>query len=300
MRTGLGLKAQINLTRVFDRKNYFYPDLPQGYQISPVQEPDRGRGRDLPRHAGRRDHPRRHRAPASGAGRGQEPARPASRSFLRRSQPLRHRADGDRLQAAHALVAKKRPRSCSKLRAIVRYLGTCDGNMDEGSMRADVNVSVCRVGGYEKFRATGDFKHLGTRCEIKNVNSMRFVQQAVEYEARRQVEIIEGGGTIKQETRLFDSQAGRDALHALQGRSARLSLLPRSRSAAAGARAEPGSTRSQSIAARTAGREEGAVHQDSGFRPTTPAFWSAESETRRLFRGDAGGRRGCQRPPPTG
>jgi aspartyl-tRNA(Asn)/glutamyl-tRNA(Gln) amidotransferase subunit B len=95
-----------------------------------------------------------------------------------------------------------------KLRAIVRYLGTCDGNMDEGSMRADVNVSVCRVGGYEKFRESGDFKHLGTRCEIKNVNSMRFIAQAVEYESRRQVEIIEGGGTIKQETRLFDSKQG--------------------------------------------------------------------------------------------
>ena len=90
----------------------------------------------------------------------------------------------------------------------MRYLGTCDGNMDEGSMRADVNVSVCRVGGYEKFRKTGDFKHLGTRCEIKNVNSMRFIAQAVEYEARRQVEIIEGGGTIRQETRLFDSKLG--------------------------------------------------------------------------------------------
>jgi aspartyl-tRNA(Asn)/glutamyl-tRNA(Gln) amidotransferase subunit B len=95
-----------------------------------------------------------------------------------------------------------------KLRAIVRYLGTCDGNMDEGSMRADVNVSVCREGGYERFRATGDFKHLGTRCEIKNENSMRFIAQAVEFEARRQVDILEGGGTIKQETRLFDSRAG--------------------------------------------------------------------------------------------
>jgi len=95
-----------------------------------------------------------------------------------------------------------------KLRAIVRYLGTCDGNMDEGSMRADVNVSVCPEGGYEKFRASGEFKHLGTRCEIKNVNSMRFIAQAVEYEARRQIEIIEGGGSIRQETRLYDSKQG--------------------------------------------------------------------------------------------
>ena len=96
-----------------------------------------------------------------------------------------------------------------KLRAIVRYLGTCDGNMDEGSMRADVNVSVRKPGG-----------PLGTRCEIKNVNSMRFIAQAADYEARRQVEIIEGGGTIKQETRLFDSKLIRAALHAFQGRSA--------------------------------------------------------------------------------
>jgi aspartyl-tRNA(Asn)/glutamyl-tRNA(Gln) amidotransferase subunit B len=95
-----------------------------------------------------------------------------------------------------------------KLRAIVRYLGTCDGNMDEGSMRADVNVSVCRVGGYEEFRKTGSFKSLGTRCEIKNVNSMRFIAQAVEYEARRQIEVIESGGAIRQETRLYDSKMG--------------------------------------------------------------------------------------------
>ena len=95
-----------------------------------------------------------------------------------------------------------------KLRAIVRYLGTCDGNMEEGSMRADVNVSVCRAGGYAAFRESGDFKHLGTRCEIKNVNSMRFVAQAVEFEARRQIEVIEGGGAIKQETRLFDARQG--------------------------------------------------------------------------------------------
>ena len=108
----------------------------------------------------------------------------------------------------HMRSAEEAAAFLRKLRAIVRYLGTCDGNMDEGSMRADVNVSVCPVGGYEKFRATGDFKHLGTRCEIKNVNSMRFIAQAVEYEARRQVDLIEGGGTIKQETRLFDPRAG--------------------------------------------------------------------------------------------
>ena len=108
----------------------------------------------------------------------------------------------------------------------MRYLGTCDGNMDEGSMRADVNVSVCRVGGYEKFRADGSFKHLGTRCEIKNVNSMRFVAQAVEYEARRQVEIIEGGGTIQQETRLFDASRARPAPCAPRKRRMTIAISP--------------------------------------------------------------------------
>ncbi|MHA7872672.1 MAG: Asp-tRNA(Asn)/Glu-tRNA(Gln) amidotransferase subunit GatB, partial [Hyphococcus sp.] len=96
----------------------------------------------------------------------------------------------------------------SKLRAIVRYLGTCDGNMEEGSMRADVNVSVCRAGNYDKFRETGDFKYLGTRTETKNVNSIRFTRQVIDYEARRQIEVLESGGTIDQETRLFDPKTG--------------------------------------------------------------------------------------------
>src|ERR1019366_4394605 len=91
-----------------------------------------------------------------------------------------------------------------KLRTILRYLGTCDGDMEKGNLRADVNVSVCRPGAYEKFRETGSFSHLGTRCEIKNVNSYRYIQQAIEYEARRQIEILEDGGSIAQETRLFD------------------------------------------------------------------------------------------------
>jgi aspartyl-tRNA(Asn)/glutamyl-tRNA(Gln) amidotransferase subunit B len=95
-----------------------------------------------------------------------------------------------------------------KLRTILVYLGTCDGDMEKGNLRADVNVSVCRPGDYEKFRETGSFKHLGTRCEIKNVNSYRYIQQAIEYEARRQVEILEDGGKIDQETRLFDPTKG--------------------------------------------------------------------------------------------
>jgi aspartyl-tRNA(Asn)/glutamyl-tRNA(Gln) amidotransferase subunit B len=95
-----------------------------------------------------------------------------------------------------------------KLRQILRYLGTCDGNMQNGNLRADVNVSVCRIGQYEKFAATGDFSHLGTRCEIKNMNSMRFIQQAIDYEARRQIALLEDGGTVLQETRLYDPDRG--------------------------------------------------------------------------------------------
>ena len=204
VRTGLGLKAKINLRSLFDRKNYFYPDLPQGYQISQFKDPIVGEGEvtiDL------KDGSsilvgieRLHLEQDAG-------------KSIHDQHPDQSYVDLNRSGVAlMGIVTKPHMRSSEeaaaflkKLRAIVRYLGTCDGNMDEGSMRADVNVSVCRPGGYEKFRADGSFKHLGTRCEIKNVNSLRFIAQAVEYEARRQVEIIEDGGTIRQETRLFDS-----------------------------------------------------------------------------------------------
>ena len=205
VRTGLGLKCKINLRSLFDRKNYFFPDLPQGYQISQFKDPIVGEGEvviDL----------------AGGASRivGIERLhleQDAGKS-LHDQHPDSSYVDLNRSGIAlMEIVTKPHMRSSEeaaaflrKLRAIVRYLGTCDGNMDEGSMRADVNVSVCRVGGYEEFRKTGSFKTLGTRCEIKNVNSMRFVALAVEYESRRQVEIIEGGGTISQETRLFDAK----------------------------------------------------------------------------------------------
>ena len=205
VRTGLGLKAKINLRSLFDRKNYFYPDLPQGYQISQFKDPIVGEGEvviDL----------------AGGASRlvGIERLhleQDAGKS-LHDQHPDSSYVDLNRSGIAlMEIVTKPDMRSSDeaaaflrKLRAIVRYLGTCDGNMDEGSMRADVNVSVCRVGGYDEFRKTGSFKSLGTRCEIKNVNSMRFIAQAVEYEARRQIEIIEGGGSIRQETRLFDAK----------------------------------------------------------------------------------------------
>jgi aspartyl-tRNA(Asn)/glutamyl-tRNA(Gln) amidotransferase subunit B len=205
VKTGLGLKAKINNRSVFDRKNYFYPDLPQGYQISQFKDPIVGEGEILldmkDGESIRVGIERLHLEQDAG-------------KSLHDQHPDYSFVDLNRSGTAlMEIVSKPHMRSSEeaaaflkKLRAIVRYLGTCDGNMDEGSMRADVNVSVCKPGGYEKFRETGDFKHLGTRCEIKNVNSMRFVQMAVDYEARRQVEIIEGGGAIKQETRLYDSK----------------------------------------------------------------------------------------------
>jgi aspartyl-tRNA(Asn)/glutamyl-tRNA(Gln) amidotransferase subunit B len=196
VRTGLGLKAKINLTSVFDRKNYFYPDLPAGYQISQYKNPVVGEGEitvDLP---GGEDF----RVGIERLHLEQDAAK-----SLHDQHPDRSYVDLNRAGVALMEIVSKPDMRTSeeaaaflrKLRAIVRYLGTCDGNMDEGSMRADVNVSVRRPGG-----------PLGTRCEIKNVNSMRFIAQAVEYEARRQVEVLEAGGAIRQETRLFDARAG--------------------------------------------------------------------------------------------
>ena len=207
VRTGLGLKAKINLNSIFDRKNYFYPDLPQGYQISQYKNPIVGEGEvtiDLKDGESRKVGIERLHLEQD-AGKSLHDQHPDN-SFvdLNRSGI----ALMEIVTKPHMRTSDEAAAFLRKLRAIVRYLGTCDGNMDEGSMRADVNVSVCRVGGYDKFRQTGDFKHLGTRCEIKNVNSMRFIAQAVEYEARRQIEIIEGGGAIRQETRLFDGRQG--------------------------------------------------------------------------------------------
>jgi len=196
VRTGLGLKAKINLSSIFDRKNYFYPDLPQGYQISQYKNPIVGEGEvtiDLKDGESRLvGIERLHLEQDAG-------------KSLHDQHPDSSYVDLNRSGIAlMEIVTKPDMRSSEeaaaflkKLRAIVRYLGTCDGNMDEGSMRADVNVSVRKPGG-----------PLGTRCEIKNVNSMRFIAQAVEFEARRQIEIIEGGGSIRQETRLYDSRQG--------------------------------------------------------------------------------------------
>src|SRR5215813_3692846 len=196
IRTGLGLKAKINLKSVFDRKNYFYPDLPQGYQISQYKLPVVGEGAvtvdlengetvtvgiervHLEQHAGKSVHDR---------------------------HPTYSYVDLNRSGVAlMEIISKPDLRSAdeakayiAKVRSILRYLGTCDGDMEKGNLRADVNVSVRRPG-----------EPLGTRCEIKNVNSIRFIGQAIEHEARRQIDIIEEGGTIDQETRLFDAVRG--------------------------------------------------------------------------------------------
>ncbi|MCI4663427.1 MAG: Asp-tRNA(Asn)/Glu-tRNA(Gln) amidotransferase subunit GatB [Neomegalonema sp.] len=196
VRAGLGIKAEINLFSVFDRKNYFYPDLPQGYQISQFKHPIVGEGEvivDLAPGIGRRVRIERiHLEQDAG-------------KSIHDMDPEKSFVDLNRTGVAlMEVVSKPDIRSSEeaaeflrKLRTIFRYLGVCDGNMQEGSMRADVNVSVRRPG-----------DGLGTRCEIKNMNSMRFIQQAIEYEARRQIAIIEDGGEIDQETRLYDTKKG--------------------------------------------------------------------------------------------
>lgn len=195
IRTGLGLKAEINLYSVFDRKNYFYPDLPQGYQISQYKQPIVGEGKvllDMPEGVVEIGIERLHLEQDAG-------------KSIHDQHPTMSFVDLNRSGVAlMEIVSKPDLRSSeevkaylAKLRTILRYLGTCDGNMEEGSMRADINVSV---------RKPGD--PLGTRCEIKNVNSMRFAAQAVEFEARRQIGIIEDGGKIDQETRLYDPGKG--------------------------------------------------------------------------------------------
>src|SRR5262245_51541669 len=196
VRTGLGLNAQINLRSVFDRKNYFYADLPAGYQISQYTQPVVGKGTivlDLPEGRTREvGITRLHLEQDAG-------------KSLHDQHPTKTYIDLNRSGVALMEIvsepdmrtAEEAAAYLKKLRSILRYLETCDGNMEEGSMRCDVNVSVRKPGA-----------PLGTRCEIKNVNSIRYVQQAIEYEARRQIEVLEEGGEIKQETRLFDANKG--------------------------------------------------------------------------------------------
>jgi aspartyl-tRNA(Asn)/glutamyl-tRNA(Gln) amidotransferase subunit B len=196
VRTGLGLNAKINLHSVFDRKNYFYPDLAQGYQISQYKSPVVGEGEvTLELDGGRTATVGIERLHLE-----QDPAK-----MLHDRSPTTSYVDFNRSGVAlMEIVSKPDIRDAeqakayvTKLRSILRYLGTCDGDMEKGSLRADVNVSVRKPGG-----------SLGTRCEIKNLNSINFIGQAVEHEARRQIEIIEDGGTIAQETRLFDPNKG--------------------------------------------------------------------------------------------
>jgi aspartyl-tRNA(Asn)/glutamyl-tRNA(Gln) amidotransferase subunit B len=197
IRTGLGLNAEIHLKSRFDRKNYFYPDLPQGYQISQFKEPIVGDGAIEVEPDGE--------APIEIRIERLHLEQDAGKSIHDLS-PSETYVDLNRSGVAlMEIVSRPDMRSAKeaaayflKLRSIVRALGTCDGNMEEGSMRADVNVSVRRAG----------TKEWGTRCEIKNVNSTRFMMQAIEYEARRQIEILEAGGSIDQETRLFDPDKG--------------------------------------------------------------------------------------------
>ncbi len=197
VRTGLGLKAQINLRSVFDRKNYFYPDLPQGYQISQFKHPLVGEGEvlvDLGPGIARRVRIERIHVEQD-AGKSIHDMDPGL-SFVdlnRTGVALMEIVSRPDIRSAEEAAEYVR-----KLRQIMRYLGTCDGNMQEGSLRADVNVSV---------RPKGS-DTLGTRCEIKNMNSMRFIQQAIEHEARRQIAILEDGGSIDQETRLYDPNKG--------------------------------------------------------------------------------------------
>ncbi len=194
VKTGIGLKAKINKRSIFDRKNYFYADLPQGYQISQYKNPIVGEGSvtlDMPNGEKNIGIERLHLEQDAG-------------KSIHDIDPQNTLVDLNRSGVAlMEIVSKPDLRSLDevnayikKLRAIMRYLGTCDGNMQEGSLRADVNVSV---------RKKGD-KKLGTRCEIKNVNSIKFMQMAIDFEANRQVDVIEEGGSIDQETRLFDTK----------------------------------------------------------------------------------------------
>ena len=194
IKTGIGLNAKINKKSIFDRKNYFYADLPQGYQISQYKNPIVGEGTvtlDLPNGEKKIGIERLHLEQDAG-------------KSIHDIDPNNTLVDLNRSGVElMEIVSKPDLRSLDevnsyikKLRSIMRYLGTCDGNMQEGSLRADVNVSVRKKGS----------KELGTRCEIKNVNSIKFMQMAIDYEANRQVDVIEEGGSIDQETRLFDTK----------------------------------------------------------------------------------------------
>ena len=203
VKTGLGLKARINLKSHFDRKNYFYPDLPQGYQISQYKHPIVGEGEVIVEHDDGSTFTvrieRLHLEQDAGKSLHDQDPHATYVDLNRAGTALMEIVSMPDMRSSEEAAAYVK-----KVRTILIYLGTCDGDMEKGNLRADVNVSVCRPGAYEKFRETGDFSHLGTRCEIKNVNSYRYIQAAIEYEARRQIEVLEDGVKIDQETRLYD------------------------------------------------------------------------------------------------
>ena len=249
VRTGLGLKAAINPYSRFDRKNYFYPDLPQGYQISQLYHPIVGEGEvivDLGPGVARKVRIERIHLEQD-----------AGKSIHDMDPDLSY-VDLNRTGVALMEIvsrpdirgAEEAAEYVRKLRQILRYLGTCDGNMQEGSLRADVNVSVRPKGSAE----------LGTRCEIKNMNSMRFIVQAIEFEAKRQIALLEDGGAVEQETRLYDPAAARPGRCARRRRRTTIATSPtptccRSSSTQAWIDAHRGEP------AGAAGREEGAVRR---------------------------------------
>ncbi len=195
IKTGLAINAQINLKSVFDRKNYFYPDLPQGYQISQFLDPIVGKGEmllDMPDGVKKVGVTRIHIEQDAGKSLHEYKPKNTCIDLNRAGVPLMEIVSEPDMRSADEAVAYMK-----KLRSIVRYIDACDGDMEKGNMRCDANVSVRKLG-----------DPLGTRCEIKNLNSMRFMNKAIEFEAMRQVEILESGGEIRQETRLFDSAKG--------------------------------------------------------------------------------------------
>ncbi len=195
IKTGLALGAKINLKSVFDRKNYFYPDLPQGYQISQFLDPIVGTGEillDMPGEVKKVGVTRIHIEQDAGKSLHEYKPKNTCIDLNRAGVPLMEIVSEPDMRSADEAVAYMK-----KLRSILRYIGSCDGDMEKGNLRCDANVSVRKPGG-----------ELGTRCEIKNLNSMRFMNKAIEFEAMRQVEILESGGQISQETRLFDSNKG--------------------------------------------------------------------------------------------
>ncbi len=270
VKTGLGLDAAINLASVFDRKNYFYPDLPAGYQISQYQQPMVGRGQvvlDMPDGATRRvGITRLHLEQDAGKSLHDQHPRETYVDLNRAGIGLMEIVSEPDLRSAEEAGLYLR-----KLRSLLRYLGTCDGNMEEGSLRCDCNVSVRRPG-----------EPYGTRCEIKNLNSVRFVMQAIEHEARRQVRPDRGGRHGRAGDPPLGQRPRRNPADALQGKRLRLPLFPRPRPVAAGAGPGMGRAAARRIAG-TARRQEGPLRRAiTGCRRKMPRCWSPSVPPRNI------------------